>query len=395
VNPSPELALVLACARGRLEGARAEMARRLLDGPLDWDRVIDLAVAHTVLPMLRRSLLDHADRVPVAAVSRIAREYVVGSTLATRLAEELTRIMAAFQAGAVEVLAYKGPALALQAYGDVRARVYRDIDLLVRPNDFDRARAVLLAAGYRPVHQQARATPAALLRRSECDESFVHAVTGVLVELHWAITPPYFSIPYDIAGLFERHVRLGSPQMEVSAPGPEDSLILLCINGTKDGWGRLETIAAIAELIRRHPALDWKVVAARAASLNVRRLWHIGLYLARTLLDAELPGWILSEVEPDRRAVALAREAQNRLYREQTDRLSFFHRSSFTIRSRERTLDQAAFVIQRAVTPSRHDAGVIALPQPLWPAYYAIRPIRLLTQSAGRAFTRSVRRRSM
>ena len=159
MDPSPELALVLACAQARPQGAREEQVRRLLAGPLNWDRVVRLALVHTLLPMVRRCLLDHADRVPAAAVTRIAREHVAGAMLSGRLAEELGRLLARFRGDGVEVLAYKGPALAFQVYGDVRARAYRDLDLIVRPDDFDRARAVLLAAGYQAAHEDAARTP--------------------------------------------------------------------------------------------------------------------------------------------------------------------------------------------------------------------------------------------
>ena len=133
----------------------------------------------------------------------------------------------------------------------------------------------------------------------------------MLVELHWAVTPPYFSMPLDVEGLFQRQVVLSTPEHPIPPPGPEDALILLCINGTKDGWGRLETLAAIAELIRVHPDLDWGQATARVTAMHGQRLWHVGLLLASALVEADIPDALASQAAADAVAVKLVDEVRS------------------------------------------------------------------------------------
>ena len=86
-------------------------------------------------------------------------------------------------AGTWHALAYKGPVLALQAYGNVQSRAFQDIDLLVRLGDFQRVRSALLASGYRsPTAERGSSYPVMFLL--ECDETLVHVTFALVVELH-------------------------------------------------------------------------------------------------------------------------------------------------------------------------------------------------------------------
>jgi Uncharacterised nucleotidyltransferase len=376
---SVELELVLVCARAALEDSGAAAIRQALGGKVDWERVVSLCLRHGLLPLVRRPLSTFPELVPAAAQVALARAHVAITARGASLTQELGRLLRLLEGGGVEALAYKGPALAVQLYGDVQARAFLDLDLLVRPRDFGRCRSLLLESGYAPMHDGAKRTPTAVSRRSECDESFVHAGKGILVELHWAATPPYFSFPLSTEALFERRVRVEVPELSALAPCPEDLLLLLAVNGTKDTWARLETIVALAALVRRHPQLAWTAALDRAAELNARRMVHVGLLLARHLLGAIVPDAVMRGVDRDPAAAALAEHAILRLDREDGGGpIGFLPRSLFILRSRERLNDRLRFCALRALTPTRLDAAALPLPDPLWPVYYLVRPWRLL-----------------
>jgi hypothetical protein len=385
VQCSAELGLVLSCARAALEASGAAAIRQTLSGTVDWERVLSLCLRHGLLPLVRRPLSAFPELVPAAAQVAFARAHVVIAARGASLTQELGRFLRLLEGAGVEALAYKGPALAVQLYGDVQARAFQDLDLLVRPRDFGRCRALLIANGYAPMHDGAKPTPTAVSRRSECDESFVHADKRILVELHWAVTPPYFSFPLSTEALFERRVRVEVPELSALAPCPEDLLLLLAVNGTKDTWARLETIVALAALVRRHPQLAWATALDRAAELNARRMVHVGLLLARQLLGAVVPDEVMRGIDNDHPAAALAEDAILRLDQQDSGGpLGFVPRSLFILRSRERLNDRLRFCALRALTPTRLDAAALPLPDPLWPVYYLVRPWRLLRQQVTR-----------
>ena len=254
---SPEFELVLGCARSIIQPGAA--ARVTVPRDVDWERVQALALGHGVLPWVRRHLTD-LGALPLAAQDGFARLHAGIVARSARLVQELGQIVAALDGAGVECLVYKGPAQAAQVFGDALARSFQDLDLLVRPGDLARARQVLLAAGYRRLHPETGGTPQAVLRRSECDESFVHTQRDVPVELHWSVVPPYFSVPLGTDSLFNGRVPVALGGYQVLAPQVPDLLLLLALNGTKDGWFRLEPILLPG---RAHPP------GARAALVTV------------------------------------------------------------------------------------------------------------------------------
>jgi Uncharacterised nucleotidyltransferase len=64
------------------------------------------------------------------------------------LAGTLLKLLRLLEAHGIAALPYKGPVLAALAYGNVAFRQFGDLDLLVRPQDADRAKALLWAQGY-------------------------------------------------------------------------------------------------------------------------------------------------------------------------------------------------------------------------------------------------------
>ncbi len=146
---SVELYLVLSCARAALEGSGTAAIRQTLSGTVDWERVLSLSLRHALLPLVWRPLRAFPELVPAAAQVAFARAHVAIAARGASLTQELGRLLRLLEGAGVEALAYKGPALAVQLYGDVQARAFLDLDLPVRPRDFGRCRALLIGTGTR------------------------------------------------------------------------------------------------------------------------------------------------------------------------------------------------------------------------------------------------------
>jgi hypothetical protein len=372
-----ELDFVLCCGRPRLTEDIAARARQAITGPTDWSLIARLSIAHGVLPLVTRHLPLFDGLVPEAGQTMLIREQQVASVRALALTEELGRIVDRLQQAGIAVIAYKGPVLAAQLYGDVTARMFGDLDLIVRPSDFRKARVVLCSIGYQPEHLDAERTPLELLQLSECDQSFVHPPTGARVELHWAVAPPYFQLPLDVEVLFDRRILVEAGGKEVWTVGPRDALLLTCLNGTKDGWGRLETLTAFAELCRVQGG-DWSDVLTDVASLHGRRMLNTAFLLARNLMQTRLPEPLIQAAERDPAAMRLSRETEMRLSSRDDASRGTLSRTVFMARCRERPSDQLRFWVKRSLVPSRRDISWIQLPRSLWPLYYVLRPARLL-----------------
>ena len=287
----PEARLLLACARAELGPGDAGRIRTIVAGGIDWPHLDRLATRHGLLPLLQR----HLQAVAANAVPKPVFASFWARCEATRrrnqaMAAELAAIASLFEARGAASIPYKGPTLALAAYGDLGAREFGDLDLLVRCDHVRLAKEVLVARGYVPQLALTAELEAALLRAHRSYEMpFVHPGRRIMVELHWRTDPDFAVSPLD-----DEHWWRGLPTQPfehtvVRALPPRELMLILCLHGTKHFWHSLGWLVDVAELARRHPGLDWQWIAARSRDLGCARRLALGLRLARDLLDFRAP----------------------------------------------------------------------------------------------------------
>src|SRR5205823_1027660 len=112
-------------------------------------------------------------------------------------------------------------------------------------------------------------------------------------------------------------------------------------------WDRLELVAGVAEVVRRHTAMDWNEVRDAATRAGAGRILDLGLWLARDLVEVDLPRGAVGD---DRGARALAQEVGARLLSEERDTLDWQQRVRFHLRARERLRDRLRYLVRLATT---------------------------------------------
>jgi hypothetical protein len=288
--------------------------------------------------------------------------------------------LAAEQIGAMP---FKGPTLAVQAYGDLSLRSFSDLDILVRGEDVVLAREVLLSEGYVSPLKLTSAQFGALIREGYNDELY-RSRDGVQVELHWRFAPAYFGFDADLPGLWQRSEQVLLQGERLSALGREDLLIMLCVHGARHAWAGLEGIVAVAELIRRTPNMDWASVAERADHGGVARMVRLGVLLAMELVDARVPEAVATRVRADLRLPGLVAQVRSALFEEESAGASDADEAEnlglllFHLSAKDRWSHRFRFCSQMLTTTTERDWKVVPLPDPLFRLYTVVRPFRLL-----------------
>src|SRR5262249_13391785 len=78
--------------------------------------------------------------------------------------------------------------------------------------------------------------------------------------------------------------------------GSEDLLISLCINSCRKRFFRLKSLCDIAETIRKHPALDWAVLAHKARRYGCQNIVYAALYVTAQTIGCDLPSGALNSL---------------------------------------------------------------------------------------------------
>jgi hypothetical protein len=379
LNAPPEFELLVCCARVNLDDEQAARVRVLLRGGLDWEYVMSLAWRHGLMPLAFKHILtDFADEAPKAVREKMRADYAHNTARCVWLSSELGAVMEALRQEGVAAAPYKGPDLALRAYGDVRLRTFFDLDVMVRRGDVERAGAVLGRLGYRP-HLPLNRAQEEMLFGSECDRVFLKEGRKIVLELHWAVVPPYYGIPFDVEGL------LGEPPPAETAGGQrgrasDGTLVLLsCINGAKDFWCRLEQVCAVSELLKAG-RIDWDALVRSASRIYATRSLLIGLSVANRLLGAPLPEAVLRRIESDRAVGRLAGEVMRRLAWGDGLEPGLRDKTRFRLAAMDRARDRIRYCAARSLTPTHRD-HVAWLPPALSLVYYGLRPVRILRKT--------------
>ncbi len=294
----PALTLLLACLH---EDSRRLDAGALADlGEEGWRRLLTLAAAHGVRPLVCQRLADSkiAPHVPSEVQLTLKEAARQAAARMLRAHAQLAGLAAALTAEAIPVIVLKGAHLAQAVYASLALREMQDLDLLVPHEHLHRATAVVLARGYTPlrpflVEQEAAA---------------MHHVTRLVrpdalgVEIHWNITTPNKVYSIDPTILWKHAVPLqiaGSRMLGLSA---EHLLLHLCAHASyQHGFEfGIRPLVDIAVTIRRFDGtLDWQSVAHQCRAWHWGRGVHVSLYLAVELLGAAVPNDLLDSLAAD------------------------------------------------------------------------------------------------
>jgi hypothetical protein len=387
----PEKRLLVCCARTRTEPSKAQEIRELAAASLDWDFIVTAAAENSILPLVARQISAvAADIVPPNQLERLKNGARANAMRCLLLTAELIKIMDLFRSQGIQAIPYKGPVLAVQAYGDVTLREFDDLDIVLRQRDMAKANDAIQGAGYRPRFPWIFAPGGSSVIPGEYN--YRDEERRLIVELHTEWTLRHFPVRPDLDDMAERLVSVALSGHEIPTFGAEDMLPLLCIHGSKDFWERISWIADISEFVQSHPRLDWDQAFRRADALRAGRMVRIGLALAAKFLGAPLPDEVAARVQGDSVAATIASDLASRhLVRESPERdaAARFHYRRLMVQG---TFSGWRYSMWLATQPADEDGAMMQLPRSLAPLYAVLRPLRLLRKygsSGGRPAVRN------
>jgi hypothetical protein len=364
-NITREQELLLCYARSGVSGPARARVDRIFAESVDWNRIDELAETHRVRPLLYKHLCAENRRanVPTQIWRQIESHAfaVVGRNLAQT--KELVQLIKLFRSDHIGAMPFKGPVLASRIYGNLSLREFSHLDLLIRREDFLRAKLLLLHHGFTsPSAQTNHSAADPLDAQLGCD--FLSADGNTRLELQWAFIHQWLSRRIDLDALWKRATWIDLANEPLRAIAREDLLPYLCAHGAKHHWERLIWIVDVAEFVRAENDLDWNALLETARQEGNWRVLALGLYLAYGLLDAALPRTIIAEIsKPEIQQLAGAVGAwifneTNRPTRGAMEETRFY------LKTKERVSDRLAY--------TTHLAKLTLAP--------AVRPIRWLIQ---------------
>jgi putative nucleotidyltransferase-like protein len=302
--PSREIAVYNSEAESKLvfRLARAEasaLAPVRSETIADWRRVLQLAADENAVIALRDYLRSEKWRIVPPDVQRHLAMLALDREFRMRLLEKrLEESLTALNAAGIEVMLLKGAALASTVYGSFAARPMRDIDLLVKPERADEARALISDLGW-------AADP-----ELPGDESYTThhhlpplrdtGASGLRIEIHRALVARGHPFRFSEAEIWSaaRVVSVGSARTLVMHPVHHAVHIAIHFAWSHmlkmGAWHAFRDVASLSAA----GLVDWDDFVRVARRWGASSSCYWTLRLGRVLSDLPVPDSVLTSLRP-------------------------------------------------------------------------------------------------
>lgn len=381
MTQSPEIELLLLCARPQVTDDVISRMHDVLQQQLDWELIFRLADRHRTIPLLAHNLHRHASNLLSGDIHARLQKYHRDTTWHNMtLAVEVLRLIGLFSAMGIKAVPFKGPISAMLAYGDMAMRACGDIDLLVKQQDHGKAEQLLENEGYRLIIRYQDAMQSSLYQEQR----------RISVDLHWSIPPDYLQLDSD--RLWDNLGPINLLGKPVQTFSPCDTVLVTATNVVKEyAMPSLHHLSDIAALTGGYTNEDWAALFRRAREIGCQRMLVAALLITRRLLDITLPSAGPARLFQNRGINRVVDELQGHLFLWPDEQASespsrpvyLRHERVYNLKLTDSPWQRSRNWLKWAGTPNSADHAFIKLPIRLSFLYFLIRPLRLLIKYTG------------
>ncbi len=257
--------------------------------PGNWHAVEKLINHHRLFHHLEDIFKLHGEDIPPEIKSRLKKNTIYELQRQYQLAQELVELCRKFDAEDLKYVCLKGPALAIQLYGSIHARVSRDLDFLIGEEDIPEFISILSNSGYR-IKDSEKAIEPVIYRKLKKDQGLLNPEKRILVELHWRLFTHKRFFP-GTHRLMEEPEQVPVLEYPVPVMNRSNHLLYLSMHGIYHEFFRLFWLRDIAEAEMRWQE-DKEGMWKLAREMKIERVIAAAIFLAKRIF---LPHYIHSD----------------------------------------------------------------------------------------------------
>jgi hypothetical protein len=320
----------------RIDHTKDQRVAEILTSGVEWGYIRESAIQHGIIPLLYKQLKgEMADLVPLDEFSTLRTLFIENAVKNIQMTQHLLNVIDLLADSDVEAMPFKGPALAIQAYGDLSMRSFGDLDILIRARDLSRVYPIMIDQGY--VLNDPVQTIIDRISKIIYKKHLLFSFHEYHLELHFKIIERLYAVSLDMDQIWDRSLPIFINGQKIKTLSPEDMVIVMCFHGLKHTWQDLKWLADLIYMISNHPDINWHDVFVRAEEMGLKRIVLIGLLLAQKYGGIKSGFEIENLFTSDTTMLKLTSKIQRNLFQFQTLALI---KPSFYLKSRERFNDQ-------------------------------------------------------
>jgi len=269
-------------------GQRAAPSPALED--TDWPLLVKTADHHGLAPLvfasLKKSGLSSVG--PKSEIETLRMAYVRASVANHQAFQELSFLVDRFEREKIPLIILKGGALGVTIYPDIALRPMGDLDLLIAPDEVERATCALIEQGYVAYAEMAHGFAN---RFSVAQAFFKKGNRPSQIDLHWhAFTTPYYFERIPVEWFQQRTMEISINNRRAFAFSPTAQLLHLSAHYMMHSYQRLIWSYDLALLMSRcYGQIDWGDIIESAAEFGLSQVLYEALSEVRERWGIRVP----------------------------------------------------------------------------------------------------------
>jgi len=291
---STEQYLLLQCISHFVYRNRANEINEILRNEFSWEKLIEEAKRHSVLPMLQSFLFSDINSIEKKQLNGVILRRNKFLIRNRDLLNETARVQSRFAKENILIVPYKGASLTAQFYKNLSQRVASDIDFAIDLNHYGAVKRIMPQLKYEESKGSWSEDDVKKNRNFFLDYPWNLYVDGKFkynTEFHWQPSHEVLHTPLKFNQLFRNLQQLQWNGTEINVfPRIEHALVTMVHHGHVDCWDKLKHFVDLAMIHNKLSNKEKIVLKSLAERNGIGKSYQRGLTIMNFFLskDAQL-----------------------------------------------------------------------------------------------------------
>ena len=377
-SPAKDLQFLIACCQSEPAENDISFIRGTIQDPnFNLHHTLRLAHRHGIHPLLYKILKELNSAYPSPTITNdilplLKHQHLAMVRKNMLMSSELIKIMRLFRENGIEALAFKGPVLALQLYGDITLRQYSDLDILIHCKERESAARLLEERGYESLLFMGPKQERVWYRNAK-EMSLYHPGKNIHIDLQWQFFDRDYPLHFRLGKIWDTACETSLNGNSIQTFSSDSLLIYLCIHGSKHLWERIGWIKDI-DLLVRSGDLNWEQIDREMEGSGFERMFLLGLYMTNTYFRTPLPDSIKEQI----REQGWLRKLEDFIVSDWNEKQNMFRNTTAMLYLFPTLESKFKYLTKVIIKPAKNEYRYIDLPENFYWAYYLLRPYLLI-----------------
>jgi hypothetical protein len=285
------------CSKKKLDNTDTKLLKKIAKQDINWDWLYLLAEYNSVAPIVCMNLSKLTDFIPEKILKRFKRSYTESFLKTAPVYDDISKLLNEFNALGLKVIMLKGCSLAEQLYQDFSLRPMKDVDILVKKQDWPEIRNILKRLNF----------------KSNLDPLKLEFLSGIPMDSHVSYMgqrntkiefkfnlfvldfPNFSSQEY-----WYEAISIKVNDVETLSLSIEDQILYLSTRMINVGFRNLLWFCDLRELINFHrKKINWQKLITKAKQKHVTIALYNSLLLLNKELGVDIPQEVLIMLKPN------------------------------------------------------------------------------------------------